>query len=168
MPKAHQGFTRIGDDEGFQCTENCDAYNRGYTQVRVKVKEIHVMFAGIEKAPGEQFSIIYIPKTRQVLLPDQRYKIVLDGLSYDESKPKGGAEKCPLCEGTREIIQRSVRLMGATYSEDDTIKGDEHLVPCPLCCCTDENPCCDRRNEYNGFASGPLSFVCPKHCACHD
>ena len=34
--------------------------------------------------------------------------------------------------------------------------------------CGVENPCCDRRNEYNGFASGPLSFVCPKHCSCHD
>ena len=34
--------------------------------------------------------------------------------------------------------------------------------------CTEENPCCDRRNEYNGFASGPLSFICPKHCSCHD
>ena len=34
--------------------------------------------------------------------------------------------------------------------------------------CSEENPCCDRRNEYNGFASGPLSFVCPKHCSCHD
>ena len=34
--------------------------------------------------------------------------------------------------------------------------------------CTEENPCCDRRGEYNGFASGPLSFVCPRHCSCHD
>lgn len=34
--------------------------------------------------------------------------------------------------------------------------------------CTEKNPCCDRRNEYNGFASGPLKFVCPKHCSCHD
>lgn len=28
--------------------------------------------------------------------------------------------------------------------------------------------CCDRGNEYNGFASGPLSFICPKECSCHD
>lgn len=34
--------------------------------------------------------------------------------------------------------------------------------------CTAEHPCCDRRDEYNGFASGPLTFVCPKGCACHD
>ena len=34
--------------------------------------------------------------------------------------------------------------------------------------CTEENPCCDRRGEYNGFSSGPLKFVCPKHCSCHD
>lgn len=34
--------------------------------------------------------------------------------------------------------------------------------------CTAETPCCDRRDEYNGFASGPLKFVCPMHCRCHD
>jgi len=34
--------------------------------------------------------------------------------------------------------------------------------------CTPETPCCDRRGEYNGFGSGELKFVCPKHCACHD
>lgn len=50
------------------------------------VKEIHVKFAGIEKAPGDQLSILYIPAQRQVLLPGQKYRIVLDGLSYEESK----------------------------------------------------------------------------------
>ncbi|HEC72408.1 MAG: hypothetical protein ACTSW7_01520 [Candidatus Thorarchaeota archaeon] len=35
--------------------------------------------------------------------------------------------------------------------------------------CTDKNPCCNRRNEYNGLSSdGPLKFVCPNHCSCHD
>jgi len=34
--------------------------------------------------------------------------------------------------------------------------------------CSSENPCCDRRGEYNGFSSGPLLFVCPNHCSCHD
>lgn len=52
------------------------------------MKEIHVKFAGVEKAPDGQFSIIYIPENRQILLPGQRYRIVLDGLTYDESKPK--------------------------------------------------------------------------------
>ena len=28
--------------------------------------------------------------------------------------------------------------------------------------------CCDRGDEYNGFASGPTTFTCPKHCPCHD
>jgi hypothetical protein len=31
------------------------------------------------------------------------------------------------------------------------------------------DPCCDRAGQYNGFGSdGPLSFICPQHCACHD
>ncbi len=34
--------------------------------------------------------------------------------------------------------------------------------------CTDENPCCERRGEYNGYHSGSLLFECPKHCSCHD
>ena len=37
-----------------------------------------------------------------------------------------------------------------------------------LTSCSEENPCCDRRGEYNGFGSGSLKFVCPKHCPCHD
>lgn len=34
--------------------------------------------------------------------------------------------------------------------------------------CTADAPCCGRRDVYNGFASGPLAFECPKRCACHD
>ena len=34
--------------------------------------------------------------------------------------------------------------------------------------CSEVNPCCERRGEYNGFASGPTIFTCPKHCSCHD
>ena len=52
------------------------------------MKEIHVRFAGVEKSPDGKFSIIYIPGTRQVLEPGKKYLIVLDGLTYDESKPK--------------------------------------------------------------------------------
>lgn len=28
--------------------------------------------------------------------------------------------------------------------------------------------CCARAGEYNGFDSGPLVFVCPEDCSCHD
>jgi len=32
-----------------------------------------------------------------------------------------------------------------------------------------EGACCDRAGEYNGFGGGgPLLFVCPRHCPCHD
>ena len=33
--------------------------------------------------------------------------------------------------------------------------------------CTEDNPCCDRRNEYNGYPE-EHKFTCPKHCSCHD
>ncbi len=52
-------------------------------------------------------------------------------------------EKCSFLEGSRFHL----------YSASD---------------CTEENPCCDRRGEYNGYHSGPLLFTCPKHCSCHD
>ena len=47
---------------------------------------------------------------------------------------------------------------------------DGGVILCSKCNqpCTEENPCCDRRGEYNGYGSGPLKFVCPKHCPCHD
>ena len=34
--------------------------------------------------------------------------------------------------------------------------------------CTPEVPCCERRDEYNGYHSGPLKFFCRMHCSCHD
>jgi len=49
--------------------------------------------------------------------------------------------KCPACDDTGEMFVIPQRLMGATYSFDDTCKGDEHYEPCPLC--KEEN-----ENEY--------------------
>lgn len=34
--------------------------------------------------------------------------------------------------------------------------------------CTPETPCCEREGGYDGKGSGPLAFVCPNHCQCHD
>jgi hypothetical protein len=42
------------------------------------------------------------------------------------------------------------------------------LKPPRVVVCTEQKPCCDRRDQYNGYASGRLLFTCPKHCACHD
>jgi len=60
------------------------------------VKDIHVRFAGVEKAPdSEQLSIIYIPDNRQILLPGRRYRIVIEGLSFEkwEGKQRSEAER---------------------------------------------------------------------------
>lgn len=48
-------------------------------------------------------------------------------------KEKVMDKECILCNGTKEVIKRPVRLMGATYPEEDIWKGDEHFEPCPLC-----------------------------------
>ena len=45
----------------------------------------------------------------------------------------------------------------------------EHVPPpVPADVCSDAHPCCDRRGDYNGFGSGPLTFTCPQGCRCHD
>ncbi|MDD5045156.1 MAG: hypothetical protein PHG51_06430 [Candidatus Omnitrophica bacterium] len=54
------------------------------------------------------------------------------------------------------------------------LAGDPEETPAPAVDkpksdCTPENPCCESRGVYNGFGSdGPLMFVCPKGCHCHD
>lgn len=57
------------------------------------------------------------------------------------------------------MIESLRRIMQEVSKEPDKV----------IVACTPENPCCDRRDEYNGFGSdGPLSFTCPVHCTCHD
>ena len=51
------------------------------------------------------------------------------------------------------------------YPESIPYRGQPSIFNIP---CSVEVPCCDRRDEYNGFASGPLLFPCPHHCGCHD
>ncbi len=47
-----------------------------------------------------------------------------------------------------------------TYVPSEKLSVQETETPCD---------CCDRADEYNGFGSdGPLLFVCPKDCQCHD
>ena len=66
--------------------------------------------------------------------------------------------ECEQCGGSIPIGIEKCRC-GATYPKLDKEKAFE---------CSPETPCCDRRDEYNGYASGPFSFVCPKNCDCHD
>jgi len=40
-------------------------------------------------------------------------------------------DKCPLCGGDKEILDRKTRMLGYTLTDGETI--DEQLVPCPLC-----------------------------------
>ena len=64
----------------------------------------------------------------------------------------------PTIEAQVEVILGAIGRKPMPHSEASS----------PLSC-TDGAPCCDRRNEYNGFGSdGPLSFICPRDCPCHD
>lgn len=56
------------------------------------MKTITVRFAGIEKAPDGNLSIIYIPDQTQVLKAGQKYRIEIEGLSYEESVAKQRSE----------------------------------------------------------------------------
>lgn len=60
----------------------------------------------------------------------------------------------------------SFSASGSESAESDSCAG-----PKPMCSEISSGTarkCCQRAGEYNGFASGPLEFVCPEHCACHD
>jgi len=48
--------------------------------------KIKVKFAGIDvsKPYNGALSIIYIPDQRQVLMPGQKYELVIEGLSFTE------------------------------------------------------------------------------------
>jgi len=70
-------------------------------------------------------------------------------------------------EGKEQVNQEIVEAIGILSRLYNMVNGEvreEEIVEC-----TAENPCCDKRGEYNGFGSdGPLKFTCPKHCSCHD
>ncbi len=61
-----------------------------------------------------------------------------------------------LAPGENVILEKASFLEGSRF----------HLYSASDC--TEGNPCCDRRGEYNGYHSGPLLFTCPNHCSCHD
>jgi len=65
----------------------------------------------------------------------------------------------------RRILAQQAEALGKIPDDLDVLPMDADRV---FVDCTEENPCCDHRNEYNGFASGPLKFICPKHCSCHN
>jgi len=67
-------------------------------------------------------------------------------------------------EALRLILIKALKDAGFVWKDESTtVKKSGEFVEC-----TAENPCCGRRDEYNGFASGPPLFECPKHCRCHD
>ncbi|MDD4986117.1 MAG: hypothetical protein PHQ43_10090 [Dehalococcoidales bacterium] len=79
-----------------------------------------------------------------------------EGMSFD-------GLRCPFLHSNQEVTQISVQI-GNWKARLNLQAGHGHI----LWSCTEGEPCCDRRGEYNGFGSGQLKFVCPKHCPCHD
>jgi len=69
-------------------------------------------------------------------------------------------------EGLEQTNQEITEAIGVLSRLYNMING--HIVEADIVKCTTGNPCCERRGEYNGFGSGPLLFICPKHCSCHD
>ena len=86
-----------------------------------------------------------------------------------EKRQLGSIEFCTSNSGGRyPIIAKKLRELIAELVNDEALKTINPIARMKIGECAEENPCCDRRNEYNGFASGPLKFVCPKNCSCHD
>lgn len=62
---------------------------------------------------------------------------------------------------------RQLEKAGALIaSEIDRLQRALDLLQAKLCSVA--NPCCDRRDEYNGYRSGTRLFECQKRCGCHD
>jgi len=97
----------------------------------------------------------------------------------------GGSSGASLPEGTRVSIDVPAGAMPPfnyfcgepmkfqAAPDDGVLWCDEHERPSAEAPeeirCDEENPCCRRAGEYNGFGSdGPLAFNCPKDCPCHD
>jgi len=79
----------------------------------------------------------------------------------------------PCCDGDCHYcpIQGQVRCHCCEEHEAKKKKAEHEFVSEQTNCCEGKpgkEACCARAGEYNGFGSGPLSFVCPKHCPCHD
>jgi topoisomerase IA-like protein len=72
------------------------------------------------------------------------------GASFETGRFSGrGAKKAAMDDIKRQINKRTACLGFGPPSEGE--------------------PCCARAGEYNGFGSdGPLAFVCPSSCPCHD
>lgn len=78
-------------------------------------------------------------------------------------------EFCSSCGGGRiPTIANKLRELIAELRKDEALKTINPVARMKIGECTEVNPCCDRRGEYNGFGSGQLLFECPKHCWCHD
>jgi hypothetical protein len=70
---------------------------------------------------------------------------------------------------------RKIADFALTYYDQEAILyyrvADEVNLVYPKCKGHDKKSkykCCDKAGKYNGYGSGPLDFVCPEHCSCHD
>ncbi len=70
--------------------------------------------------------------------------------------------------GRQPFIAKKLRELIAELRKDEALKVINPIKRMGIGECTEDNPCCDKRNIYNGFGSGTLLFVCPNHCSCHD
>jgi len=114
-----------------------------------------------------------IPTQEEVTRAEERYngkRIELIEMPEDPHPVEPGTKgTCEMVDGLGQLIIKwdNGRTLSLIPGVDKFKIVEERTLPFKLAC-TEENPCCDRRGEYNGFSSGPLSFACPKHCSCHD
>jgi len=114
-----------------------------------------------------------IPTQEEVARVEERYKgkrIELIEMPSDPSPIEPGTKgTVEMVDGLGQLILKwdNGRTLSLIPGVDKFKIVEERTLPFTLAC-TEENPCCDRRGEYNGYGSGPLKFVCPKHCSCHD
>ncbi len=107
--------------------------------------------------------------SEQLALPG--LEVIPAGVRLDSDVPASECARCALDTEDHTIGGRFPAIeRGQEYIQKVCVKDwrrHEHLRG-PAWPCSEASPCCDRRDEYNGFASGSLLFECPRSCACHD
>ena len=123
-------------------------YNEATSSETIKVRDIEG-----DMGESSRLQLLQQPDGDVVVTLYNAEKSIIESIEFCSSS--GGGRQPIIAKKLRELIR-------------EMVEGGPRYWPLKSPECTTENPCCDRRNEYNGFGSGLLKFVCPKHCSCHD
>jgi len=107
--------------------------------------------------------------TLGIMLAGGKYSVHLEGPDADAVWGMLGEDALCLLHAKwdhpafADVAKRLLgHLIDASIEAAEVARVSEHQK------CSVETPCCDQRDQYNGFKSGTRLFTCLKGCMCHD